>query len=83
MKISDNLSGIDNYRGEIDGKFALFELDGKTGRLNFRMDASRWTRGTKHDLVISVTDGQRLFRQINGCYCVRRDRLRLKFRADP
>lgn len=56
VKISDNLSGISTYRGEIDGKFALFELDGKTGRLSFRMDASRWTRGTKHDLVITVTD---------------------------
>lgn len=56
LKISDNLSGINTYRGTIDGKFALFELDGKTGRLWFKMDPSRFTRGQRHDLQIEVSD---------------------------
>lgn len=37
FKISDNLSGIQSWRGEIDGKFALFELDGKTGTLSLNI----------------------------------------------
>lgn len=54
--ISDNLSGIKEWRGEIDGKFALFELDGKTGRLSFRMDSSRFTKGKTHDVNLIVHD---------------------------
>lgn len=54
--ISDNLSGIKTYRGEIDGKFALFELDGKTGRVAFRMDPLRFTKGKKHAVKLTVTD---------------------------
>lgn len=55
-KISDALSGITSFRGEIDGKFALFELDGKTGTVTFRMDPSRFTRGKSHRVVMTVTD---------------------------
>ncbi len=29
LRLTDNLSGVAEYRGEIDGRFALFELDGK------------------------------------------------------
>lgn len=54
--IRDNLSGIASYRGEIDGKFALFELDGKTGRLSFVMDPERFEKGRMHKLEITVTD---------------------------
>jgi hypothetical protein len=38
FRISDNLSGISYYRGEIDGKFALFEFDGKRGIVACRLD---------------------------------------------
>ena len=54
--ISDNLSGVQTYRGSIDGKFALFELDGKTATATFTMDPSRFTRGRKHDVMMTVTD---------------------------
>ncbi len=55
--ISDNLSGIESYRGEIDGKFALFELDGKTSTLSFTPDGKRFPRtGKQHEVVIYVTD---------------------------
>lgn len=54
--IADNLSGIKTYRGEIDGKFALFELDGKTGRLSFKMDSARFQKGKSHTVKVNVTD---------------------------
>ncbi len=56
FKISDNLSGIKNWRGEIDGKFALFEFDGKTGRLSFKMDPARFERSRRHSIKLNVTD---------------------------
>lgn len=56
MIIRDNLSGVASYKGLIDGKFALFELDGKTGRLSFTMDPSRFSRGKQHTLEVTVTD---------------------------
>lgn len=55
-KIADKLSGIETYRGEIDGKFMLFELDGKTGTVKFRLDASRVKKGKKHTVKMTVTD---------------------------
>lgn len=56
FRITDNLSGIDTYRGEIDGHFALFELDGKTSTISFRMDQARFSRGRMHTVDITVTD---------------------------
>lgn len=55
-RIADNLSGIDDYRCEIDGKFALFELDGKTATISFKMDPSRFKKGTDHKIKVIVTD---------------------------
>lgn len=54
--ISDNLSGIKTYSGTIDGKFALFELDGKSATATFVMDPSRFSKGKKHEVVMTVTD---------------------------
>lgn len=54
--LSDNLSGVKTYRGTIDGKFALFELDGKTATASFVMDPSRFTKGKKHEVTMIVTD---------------------------
>lgn len=56
FKMSDKLSGIASYRGEIDGKFVLFELDGKTGTATFRLDAARVKKGKKHTVTMTVTD---------------------------
>jgi hypothetical protein len=55
IRISDNLSGIETYRGEIDGKYALFELDGKKGLATYRFDSSRLARGN-HKLKFILTD---------------------------
>ena len=55
--LKDNLSGIASYRGEIDGKFALFELDGKTARASFTIDRSRFKpTGKPHKVTMTATD---------------------------
>ena len=55
-KIADNLSGINDYRCEIDGRFVLIEFDGKTGRLSYRLDSKRVKKGGKHTAKLTVTD---------------------------
>jgi hypothetical protein len=55
LRISDNLSGIQSYRGEIDGQFALFEFDGKKALVSYRFDKTRLTRG-RHNLKFTLTD---------------------------
>jgi hypothetical protein len=54
-RISDNLSGIDTYKGLIDGKFALFELDGKTARATFKVDTKRFKSGN-HSVTFTAID---------------------------
>jgi hypothetical protein len=56
FKILDNLSGVDVYEGEIDGKWVLFELDAKTGDLSYTMDKKRIDPGKVHTLVLKVSD---------------------------
>lgn len=55
-KISDNLSGIKKYRGEIDGHWVMFELDGKTGTLSYKIDNKRLPRANRHTVRLTVTD---------------------------
>ncbi|MCD7936925.1 MAG: M23 family metallopeptidase [Tannerellaceae bacterium] len=45
FRVSDNLSGLKSYRGEIDGKFVLFELDGKKGAISFTPAKNEITPG--------------------------------------
>ena len=54
FKLSDNLSGVESYRGEIDGKFALFEMNNRSV-ITYKFDPSRLSRG-KHKLKLTVTD---------------------------
>jgi hypothetical protein len=56
FKISDNLSGIDTYEGEIDGSWVLFEYDAKSDMLSYTIDKSRLKTGMKHDLRLKVVD---------------------------
>jgi hypothetical protein len=57
MLISDNFSGINDYRCEIDGSWALFEYDAKTRRLICPLTRIPISRGKKHSLHVTVTDG--------------------------
>ena len=56
FKISDNLSGVEVYDGEIDGKWVLFEYDAKTETLSFKIDTTRIQAGKKHTLYLKVAD---------------------------
>jgi hypothetical protein len=54
--VSDDLSGIQSYRGEIDGKWILLEYDAKSSSLEYRFDPKRIQSGIQHKLMIRVTD---------------------------
>lgn len=54
FRLSDNLSGVQSYRGEIDGAFVLFEMDSKSV-VTYRFDKERLQRG-KHVLRLTATD---------------------------
>lgn len=53
---TDDLSGVQSFSGEIDGRFVLFEYDLKNDRLSYRLDPERVERGKTHQLRLSVTD---------------------------
>ena len=57
--ISDDLSGIKSYRGEIDGKWVLFEYDEKTGMLTYTFDQEKMPFGKSHLLRLVVTDNKK------------------------
>jgi len=54
FRLTDNLSGVRTYRGEIDGQFALFEMDNKSV-ITYHFDKERLSRG-QHTLKLTVTD---------------------------
>lgn len=54
--VKDDFSGIQNYRGEIDGKWILLEYDLKNSSLEYRFDAHRIKTGIQHKMVIRVSD---------------------------
>jgi len=56
--ISDNLSGIKSYKGEIDGHWALFEYDEKIGLLTYTIDKSKVAAGKSHLLHLEVKDNK-------------------------
>jgi len=58
FKISDDLSGIKTYRGEIDGNWALFEFDAKSKTLSYTFDKARMTFGKTHLFRLVVTDNK-------------------------
>jgi hypothetical protein len=56
FKISDNLSGIESYKGDLDGNFILFEYDAKTNFLFYEYDSRRMPKEAK-TLHLIVKDG--------------------------
>ena len=58
FKITDNLSGIKSYRGEIDGKWVLFEFDAKKDLITYIFDKKRMVFGKSHLLRLTVTDNK-------------------------
>lgn len=56
LTITDDLSGIESYRGSIDGKWVLFEYDYKKDRLTYYFDENKIEKNTKHELIMEVKD---------------------------
>lgn len=56
LRIGDTQSGIKSFRGEIDGKFVIFSMDGKTSIVQHTLETSRTVRGKKHSLHFEVID---------------------------
>ena len=56
FKISDNFSGISSFRGTLDGKWILFEYDGKTGTLIHHTDPYLFPFGKELKLILRVRD---------------------------
>ena len=54
LRLSDNLSGVQTYRGEIDGQYVLFEMNSKSV-ITYHFDKELLARG-KHTLKLVVTD---------------------------
>ncbi|MEG1723196.1 MAG: M23 family metallopeptidase [Bacteroidales bacterium] len=55
-RMSDGESGIKTWRGEVDGQFALFEHDGKSSVISYRIDTQKIGKGKKHTLSVVLTD---------------------------
>jgi len=58
IKIKDELSGIKSYEPFIDGQWALFEYDQKYDLLTYHFDETRIKKGTKHELILKVSDNK-------------------------
>jgi len=57
IRLKDNKSGIDSFRGEINGKYVLFTHDVKSTVYTYRFDDTRLKKGEKQTLVFMATDG--------------------------
>ena len=56
IKLTDDKSGIATYRGEIDGKFALFTSDVKSNQCIYVFDNTRLSKKQQHTFVFSAVD---------------------------
>jgi hypothetical protein len=56
IRLSDNLSGIASFRGEINGQFVLFTHDMKSPIYTYIFDHSRLPQGEKLILTFSAVD---------------------------
>jgi len=54
--ISDSGSGIGEFRGEVDGKWALFTYDAKYHLISYTFDSKRVTKGKNHKVIFTVYD---------------------------
>ena len=56
LKIDDNLSGIKNYTGYINGEWALFEYDPKNKLLFYDLSNGKIEKGKEHKLDLYIMD---------------------------
>ena len=56
IEIKDRLSGINQFRCEIDGHWVVAPLDGKTATVEIPLADARIAKGKKHRLKVTVED---------------------------
>ena len=56
FRMRDEMSGINDYRVEIDGHWVLAEHDAKTRRVIVPLEHAKISKGKKHTLVMTVRD---------------------------
>lgn len=56
IRMSDNKSGINTYKGTIDGNFVLFENDSKNPNYTYHFDSERLEKGRNHKFSFTATD---------------------------
>jgi hypothetical protein len=56
FRVTDEFPGIQSYRAEIDGKWALLEYDPKNNLMEYTFDPAKVTAGQSHTMVVKVTD---------------------------
>lgn len=56
FSIKDEFSGVANFRGEIDGKWVLFEYDAKKNLIKYKFDKERFSFKKKHVIRLQVED---------------------------
>ncbi|HRX12959.1 MAG TPA: hypothetical protein P5210_14955 [Draconibacterium sp.] len=56
FEIKDDLAGIENIEGLLDGKWALFEFDAKNNLITHYFDEKRFELNKQHNLKLTVTD---------------------------
>ena len=56
FKVTDNLSGIEEYKGILDNSWALFEYDPKNEMVLYKFDKKRMKNGISHKLELSIKD---------------------------
>jgi hypothetical protein len=57
FRVKDNLSGLKNYAGYVDGAWALFDYDEKNDLMTYEIDSTRVATGKQHTLSFTATDG--------------------------
>lgn len=67
VKIEDNESGIQSYRGEIDGEWILLEYNVKNGLLTYTFSDKKFTTA-KHQLKVTATDNVGNTNTINATF---------------
>lgn len=55
-KIKEEETGVQSYRGTIDGEYALFGLNIMNDQLVYKIDPKRVKKGEKHMVEVTVTD---------------------------
>lgn len=56
FSIQDGQTSVMSYKGKIDGRFELFHLRRRTGRITCNLNECKLTRGTTHTLEMVATD---------------------------